>query len=621
MKSALSCDAGFARLEKPRYVDSAPIISGPMSHRLSRVHITNLRCADDLAFDLSDYTPIVGKNNSGKSTALFALRWLLKGGALDATDYGDATKAVSVAGVVEGINATLLAALNEEHRKRIEGYCEYGRLAIRRAVGASGAAVKQFDISALAASEDLSKANWVKNPTGIEAAIKALFPEPILVAAMQDAAEDAGNNKSSTTIGKLIAQLVTPVKDGHGADISAALELIRTRLGASGDERAPELSEADAGMNNQLASLFPGLTVKLHVEPPSIPELFKTGTVRVFEEGAASGREVGALGHGAQRAVQIALIQYLAERLRDTGAATDGRVLLLVEEPELYLHPQAVARVREALRALSAGRFQVVISTHSPLMLELDDLPAAALLHRAPGGPATVRPSLRAGLRTVFADAPSQSRLLMEMSNAQHILFADRVLLAEGQTETRVLPYAFARVMGRALDAERVGIVGPGGSGQLLKCIEVLSAIGVSVRAVADLDYALRSAPHNGLITEKHPALDSLRIISQGLSAAHKFFVAEDGFPKKGGDMSAADAIQLIAAEPDAEAPILELHNALLPKGIWLWRRGALEAHLGINGKSEGDRTAYLERLRTEPPSEVIADFEGVKAFFAWAAT
>lgn len=592
-----------------------------MHHRLSRVHIANFRSAQDLAFDLSDYTHIVGKNNSGKSTVLFALRWVLKGGALDAKYFRNPNEPVSVACIIEGIDAALLGAISEEHRKRIEGYCGSGRLAVRRTVGPVGSSTKQFDISGLAASHNLSKAQWVKNPTGIEAAIKALFPDPILIAAMEDAAEDVGSNKSSTTIGKLIAQLVAPVRDGHGDDISAALELIRTRLSASGEGRAPELEEADAGMNCQLASLFPGLTVKLHVEPPTIPDLLKVGTVRVFEEGATAMREVGSLGHGAQRAIQIALIQYLAERLRDTGATTDGRVLLLVEEPELYLHPQAVARVREALRTLSSGRFQVVVSTHSPLMLELDDLPAAALLHRTPGGPTTVKPTLRTGLRTVLADAPSQARLLLEMSNAQHILFADRVLLAEGQTETRVLPLVFARLFGRALDAERIGIVGPGGAGQLLKCIELLSAIGVAVRAVADLDYALRNAPSNGLIAESHPSLDALRSISQRLSSIHGFLLAEDGFPKKGGLINPADAIQLIAAEADAEAPIFELHTALLPRGIWLWRKGAIEAHFGIDGKTEGSRSTFLGRLKAEPSHDVITDIEGVKEFFVWATT
>lgn len=590
-----------------------------MRHRLSHVQIRNFRCAQDLSFELSDYTPIVGKNNAGKSTVLSGVRWLLKGGALTERDYGSPEEAVSVAGVIDGIEPALLEALNDEHRKRIEPYCGSGRLAIRRSLGPVGGAARQFDVASLSDDLDLTAADWVKNPTGIEAAIKALFPEPILIAAMEDAAEDVGSNKSSTTIGKLIAQLVTPVRDGHGDDIAQALEVIRTRMGAAGEGRAPELAEADEGMNGQLATLFPGLTVRLHVEPPSVADLLKAGTVRVFEEGIETGREIGALGHGAQRAVQMALIQYLAERLRDTGASTDARVLLLIEEPELYLHPQAIVRVREALRRLSVGRFQVVISTHSPLMLELDDLPAAVLLARAPGQAATVKPSLRTGLRKVFDDAPSQSRTLMEMSNAHQILFADRILLVEGQTETRLLEHTFARVTGRPIDAERIGMVGPGGgAGQLLKCLKVLRAIGVSARALADLDYALRTATGNGLIDQKHPALEALRDVAGRLAPVHEFQLAPDGFPRSGGKVGVPEAIELIAADPESNEPILDLHNMLREHDIWLWRKGAIEAHFGIDGKNEAARSAFLSRLSVEKPDAVIKDLEGVREFFAW---
>lgn len=589
-----------------------------MSHRLSRVQITNFRCVQAVSFELSDYTPLVGKNNAGKSTVLSAIRWLLKGGPLAERDYGDPRDGIAVAGVIDGIDDALLEALNAEHRRRIEEFCGSGRLAIRRTVGAAGSGAKQFEVAALGVGEDVASAVWGRNPNGIEAAIKALFPEPITIAAMQDAAEDVGSNKSSTTIGKLIAQLATPVRDGHGEEIAAALEVIRTRLGASGESRATELADADAGMNGQLASIFPGLTVRIHVDPPSVQDLLKSGTVRVFEEGAEAGREIGALGHGAQRAVQIALIQYLAERLRETGAATDGRVLLLIEEPELYLHPQAIARVRDALRSLSAGRFQVVVTTHSTLMLELEDLPSAVLLSRQPGRPASVKPSLRSGLAAVIADAQSQARLLMEMSNAQHILFSDRILLAEGQTETRVMPHVFSRLTGRALDAERIGIVGPGGAGQLLKCLKVLRSVGISVRAVADLDYALRDGPSNGLVPADHAALGQLRIIAKRLADTHDFLLAEDGFPKKGGVMTAADAIEIIAADGDADAPIAELHDLLRGHDIWLWRRGAIEAHFGIDGKTEGSRTRFIGRLREERPEEVIADFAGVQAFLQW---
>jgi len=51
---------------------------------------------------------------------------------------------------------------------------------------------------------------------------------------------------------------------------------------------------------------------------------------------------------------------------------TPERTLLLIDEPELYLHPQGIEQVRQALKQLAGGRYQVLFSTHSPLMLHRD---------------------------------------------------------------------------------------------------------------------------------------------------------------------------------------------------------------------------------------------------------
>ena len=40
-----------------------------------------------------------------------------------------------------------------------------------------------------------------------------------------------------------------------------------------------------------------------------IKELFKSGTIKVFEDESEEGRDVSILGHGAQRSIQMALIR------------------------------------------------------------------------------------------------------------------------------------------------------------------------------------------------------------------------------------------------------------------------------------------------------------------------
>src|SRR5690554_8028822 len=118
---------------------------------------------------------------------------------------------------------------------------------------------------------------------------------------------------------------------------------------------------------------------KLHFVTPNIAELIKAGTLKVFE-GAGNGRDFSSYGHGAQRSIQMALVQYLAEIKRSNNSSA-STTLLLIDEPELYLHPFAIEQVREALVALSLSGYQVLISTHSAQMIT-PELAEHALLIR-----------------------------------------------------------------------------------------------------------------------------------------------------------------------------------------------------------------------------------------------
>ncbi|MCV5648186.1 ATP-binding protein, partial [Escherichia coli] len=74
-------------------------------------------------------------------------------------------------------------------------------------------------------------------------------------------------------------------------------------------------------------------------------------------------------GHGTQRSIQMALIQYLADIKKRSDDTKKSNTLIFIDEPELYLHPSAINSVRESLVALSDLGFQVIISTHSASML------------------------------------------------------------------------------------------------------------------------------------------------------------------------------------------------------------------------------------------------------------
>ena len=352
-------------------------------HGLSEIKIENYKSCHEIDLVLSDFTPLVGYNNGGKSNILESIKWLLKSSVLSNGDFYDPAQPVVISGKIVGITEEILENLIPKHRNRIEPYLIDGCLHIRRNQPNPGGTAKNIslEIRNPAIEDEQADNAWDINPTGIDSAIKAIFPEPIEIGAMENATEDVGKSKAGTTIGKLISEIMAPIEQQHGAAINEALEGIRNRFEAEGAGRAQELNDFDQQANEKLQDLFPGLRIRLHVPAPEIKELFKNGTIKIIEDGVDICRDVQALGHGAQRSIQMALVRYLAD-IKSQDNQNPTRTLLLIDEPELYLHPQAIEHVRLALKALSGGGYQVIFTTHSPLMISTNEIGTTLIVRK-----------------------------------------------------------------------------------------------------------------------------------------------------------------------------------------------------------------------------------------------
>lgn len=584
-------------------------------HGLSDIAIKNFRSCQDCAFPLADFTPLVGYNNGGKSNVLKGISWLLKKRALGADDFFDPGRPVEISGTISGISEELLDRLDKKHRDRIEKYCHDGDLRLRRLQPAPSASAKTVHLDIWDPQQD--GGGWTRNPTGIDEAISALFPEPIEIGAMEDSAEDVAKHKNTTTIGKLIGEVTVPLEEQHGAEITRAFDGIRRILEAGGAQRSPELQAFDRGANQLIQDFFPGISIALHVPPPEIKELFKSGTIKVYEGPGSPGRDVSALGHGTQRSIQMALIRYLAE-VKAKADEASARTLLLIDEPELFLHPQAVEKVRSALRALSRSGYQVVFGTHSPQMVNLDDV-ADCLIVRKDGHRGTFGlPTLREAVAETLEGAKSQAATLFEFQNAAQILFADRAVIAEGKAERRLLPEIYRLELGLTPGEDRTALVSLGGATNVASALRILSVMGIPAKAVVDLDYALRGAIAAGVIPKTDPDYQAcLHRVGQ-LAPELNLQVAEDGFPKKSPKITAEAAFALLAGDPAFAQGVTALHEKLLTHSIWLWTRGSFEHHLGITGKGEEVWAAYAVELRANGCDRGIDDCEGVRALFAW---
>jgi putative ATP-dependent endonuclease of OLD family len=603
---------------------AAPAKQFTKMHSLTYVKISNFRSCLTTELSINEFTPIVGYNNAGKSTILSAIEWLLAPTSFASSDFNVADHPVVVEGKVVGINAVILDAMPNNHAQAIRPYLANGEVRIRRKMASPGtAASAKIEVRDLTVSDEKSETAWRTNPVGLDSAIKAIFPSPIRVQAMEKAGDDVGKSSKTNTIGRLIAAITDEVKRAHEEEFSAALKTIRDRLAADGENRAVELQTLDSEASAQLAELFPGLALKIDIAPPDIPDLFKSGTVQVIEsDGPGSIRSFDSVGHGAQRCIQLALIRHLAAKTAATGGSP-RTTLLLIDEPELYLHPQGIEQVRLALKKLSKNGYQVVFSTHSPALITRDSAPNTVIV-RKNGTPlsTSARNPLRAATVMAIDDAPHQSRMIFELGRASEVFFSDKVLLCEGKTEARLLPIIYEALRGKSLKGDRFGLVAVDSSSSLIPAKKVLIEMQIDSVALADLDFAFKVAPRQGVLEAADADLFAALQILCRLSVVPgaDFQLETDGLPKKGGTLKPADAWAAFAADTEGKLVSESLHRKLLSHGIWLWKVGTIEDALGGAGKGEATIRALELSIPAMPPTSIQSDLPEISALLNWFA-
>ena len=569
-----------------------------MGHKLAELKVENFRSIKSEKFDISDYTPLVGYNNAGKTNILEAIKWVLQKSTLKLNDFNNPEIPVVVTAKIDGITDELLANLNQGHRNRIEPFLDNETIWIRRTQPLPFSTAAQVRLEVFNPQVGEMEEEWQPNPAGIDNAIKALFPDPIHIGAMENSEEDVSKFKTSSTIGKLLSEIIGPIEEQDGEQVRNALKGLKDILDADGRHRAPELTSFDEQVNGKLDAFFPDISIKVHVPTPELKEVFTKGTIQGYENQNEIGTDVSVLGHGAQRSIQMTLIRHLAD-LKLNAEERTTTTILLIDEPELYLHPQAIEILRESLKTLSKQGYQIIFSTHSPFMITEKDVANTILVRKNQQLGTHKRNSLKSAIPTVERNAQHQLTLMFTLSNSSNILFSERIILTEGKTENILLPFLVNKISNRTLALNKCALVQQGGSGNTKKSMLVLNTMDLPCKAIVDLDYAFKHGISDGFIQAND--LDIAACIAElAILAPANGIVLDNNLPtNRNSSMSAAEAYALLAQRPNIKQNILNLKAKLQAQGIWIWTKGTIEKHLNINGKTEQVWARFTNDIET----------------------
>jgi len=153
--------------------------------------------------------------------------------------------------------------------------------------------------------------------------------------------------------------------------------------------------------------------------------------------------------------------------------------LLLLDEPELHLHPQIQSNVLNLISDLAAEYdLQIILATHSPSFITERTISNVYRFYLDGDVTKIIRPAL----------TPNQKVLLrvLELSNATKIFFARKVLLVEGESDEYFMRFFLKKEYPQ--EAQGIEVLNIQGKGNRQDWIQFLSGMGLPSAFVGDFD-------------------------------------------------------------------------------------------------------------------------------------
>jgi hypothetical protein len=253
-------------------------------------------------------------------------------------------------------------------------------------------------------------------------------------------------------------------------------------------------------------------------------------------------------------------------------------------------------------------------------MIPASDAKNSLLMTKKGIGGTQARPRLEALIKKIVDEPSHQVAQLFSLTNSAQVLFADKVLLTEGKTELRLLPFLFRSISGKTLGQASLALIAQSGKNDTRKSMQILDAMGIPSCAIVDLDYAFTSAVRDGTLQDTDSDLVACKGILKQMGKAGAIGLnPETQLPtNKDAPVSAAKAFEILAQSEQAKPHVTSLVSKLRAHRIWLWSDGAIEAHLGITAKKEAEWLAFQMRCDADGVEHICADYPSVQGLIQW---
>ncbi|MDO8879505.1 MAG: AAA family ATPase [Coriobacteriia bacterium] len=464
--------------------------------QIAKVHIENFRSIAECDIEFTSLTAIIGANNTGKSNILLALKRVLAGDWVNASTFSESDVRGHDPDRDIVIEVTLDPPLQYRRYKEASavsiGCLRFAFTRYKKGDKAGQRRIEQMCLS--------PAGKQVAVPTSAPKKGQQLKFEPLLgippevrqaIPVVYVGVDRSVRNQLPGARNSLLRLLLQDIVESfEGEACIAESEDATAAEGASRSERFSEAMTVVMGLLrtdefNDLEATIKAKSLEqlgfdptvdedmldLYFAPLEPMDFYKNLDLRVREgECAVSATE---LGGGVQNAIVMAILQAFEQR-RKKGA------VLLIEEPEMFLHPQMQRSLYKTLRDISS-RNQVICTTHSPHFIRVEEYQEVRLVTKTEDGTAVAASSLE---RTTARVEKLRKELDPERAE---MFFASRVLFVEGDTEKLALP-EYAKRLNIDLDRAGATVVEVGGKRNLQEMALIAKSFGIPVGILFDSD-------------------------------------------------------------------------------------------------------------------------------------
>lgn len=481
--------------KKSKDVETAPAAAEGPRPRLVKLIIKNFRCigATPVTIELDDIVVLVGPNNVGKSSVLKAYEVIMSEGSgagqitIDDFHSGDLNTPPE-------IELHTVVYDNSPGPEWMET-TESGEMLVKERWrwSAPGAPVRRgYNVreQRWATDEDKEKVPW-----GACNVANSRRPQPHRVDAFESPDVQAGE-----IVSLLMAAIKERVKS-HQADskINSKSDFAKLLTDVAAlqkkivTESQEQITAVQADLTGYIGRVFPGHRVVFDAKPED--DLDKAINLFKANPQLLMGPENGYLstidhqGSGARRTLLWSAIRLLAETSKKKADPSQRPHVLLLDEPEICLHPSAIRESCELLYSLPSitGNWQVMVTTHSPCFVDFTrDHTSIVRVDRKNDGQIAGTTIFRPH-KAMFDGTDIQCLKLLNLCDpyVAEFFFGGHTIIVEGDTEYT----AFMHIIGLSPEKyQGVHVVRARGKATIVSLCKILNQFGAPYSVLHDSD-------------------------------------------------------------------------------------------------------------------------------------